>query len=101
MKEYIQKLKEWYKNTPESWKSGVIEKARKDNILFIPKNEDKDYLYDMCVEYLFAKSPKRIQNLAKKMGYNEVPCLRCRKTIEYWNDNEDFIYGIETAKHFE
>lgn len=100
MKELIEKYRKQYKDVPDKWKFAVIDKVKKDPITFIDVNEDKDFLYDQCIYYLFDTSVLKIKNLAKKLNYNKIPCDTCRKIIKHWNDNDDVMWNIDDQNLF-
>lgn len=100
MQELINKYKLWYYHTPREWKLAIIEKAKSDGVMHINNHQDLDWLYDDCVDYLTDKTPRRIQNLAKKMGYKRIPCYVCRKMIEYWNHNDEWKWSPDKSYLF-
>ncbi len=96
----ILKFKEWYKDTEHSWKVSVIDKCIKENILYIDKNEDIDFLYNECIDYLFHNSKRRILNLATKLGYKNPPCNHCVNIIKYWDKSEEYMWSPDNAHLF-
>lgn len=89
MKELVDKYKDWHKDTPEKWKSAMIDIMRKDSGVYINLYQDIDWLYDDAIDYLFYKSTVRVRNLAKKMNYEEIPCLHCKNIIKYWGKTKE------------
>lgn len=100
MRELVEKYKEWYKDTPHKWKVALINKCRKDGIFYVDIQKDIDWIYDDCIDYIFSKTTRRVENLAKKMGYSEPPCYHCQMIIKNWNVNRDYIWSPENAHLF-
>lgn len=98
MQELIDKYKKQYKDVPREWKTAMITKMMQDPATFVDVNGDIDWLYDEAVYYLFDSSKTKVKNLAKKLGYDKIPCETCRKIIEHWNDNDEWMYS-EDRKH--
>lgn len=101
MQELIDRYKEWHGNTDRKWKLAVIEKCRKDGVMHIDNQQDLDWLYDDCIDYLTLKTTRRITNLAKKLGYKEIPCHHCRMIIKHWKTNDKWKWSPDTAHLFE
>lgn len=91
---------EWYKDVPEKWKHAIIKKAMNDNTGGFPVDMHPDVLYDEAIYHLSLKTTRRITNLAKKLGYEEIPCYTCRMMIKHWDDNDEYKWNPSTAHHF-
>lgn len=73
---------EKYKNVPNDFKSEAVDLMFKD--YGFTDSRDLDWLYDDAIDHLFYNSTRRIKNLAKRLGYEEVPCETCREIIKNW-----------------
>jgi hypothetical protein len=100
VKELNKKYKEWHDKTDEEWKRAVIDKCKKDGSFYAMVSQDLDWIYDDCIDSLFDKTTKKIKNLAKKMGYKEIPCLHCRNIIKYWDSNNEWRWSPDKAHLF-
>lgn len=78
--EMIAGYKEKYKNVPNDFKSEAVDLMFKD--WGFTDSRDLDWLYDDAINHLFYNSTRRIKNLAKRLGYKEVPCETCREIIK-------------------
>lgn len=101
MKELIEKYREQHKDVPQDWKLAVITKMKQDPAVFIDVYQDIDWLYDDAVYYLFENSQTKIKNLAKKLGYKEIPCETCRNIIKYWKVDEEWMWNADMKDKFE
>ena len=102
MKELVDKYRSWHGDTDKNWKLACIRLMEKDPATYIDKYQDLDWLYDDALDFLFYKSKTKILNLAKKMGYNEPPCIHCQNIIKYWDQSKElgYLWTPETAKKF-
>ena len=100
MQELIDKYRSWHKDTDHSWKVAVIEKCKKEGVMYIDPYQDIDWLYDDCLDHLFENTTRRITNLAKKLGHNQPPCLHCRNIIKFWNSSDEYKWTPETDHLF-
>lgn len=92
MKELEEKYKMCHKNTDEKWKFAVIDTYIKDPTTYVDTNQSIDWLYDDALDFLFSRSKRRIINLAKRLGYDQIPCEHCRNIIKYWDKSKEVGY---------
>lgn len=99
MNEYYEKLKQWHGNTDVKWKEAMIEKAN-SKLSYQLYGATIDENYDRAIDVLTLKTYRPIVNLAKKMGYDKIPCLHCRNIIKYWNTNDEWKWNPDVAYLF-